>query len=102
MSNENEMLARWLGFAMSAFGGWKHPNGGIYQPIDFRASNEWAGALLEKLHRNGFSLISESDNRSWYWGTSAAEGHAGTWRDAVVDAALEVIRQESRRRDGAK
>lgn len=98
---ENEQLMRWLGieehpehkgaFAVhGSFFGWSAelPN--------FRSSNEWAGALLEKLGQHDIRLDACRLGMEGpvIWSTSDS-ADCNTWRDAVVDAALEVIRRES-------
>lgn len=98
--NENEQLARWLGYEPIDKWNWmlSEPHHVKYVvPGDFRVSNEWAGALLEKLASHEFLLRSSSneDGTSFWWvefddSETCEYDH---WRDAVVDAALEIIRR---------
>lgn len=103
-TNENEWLAlaRWLGFKTIAFGeiealefeGARFFNG----PPEFRTSNGWAGALLEKLVSYGVDLYTdESSPPRWrlYLNQGIKVRNCPTWRDAVVEAALEIIKREN-------
>lgn len=64
--------------------------------MNFRRDNEWAGTLLDKLYDTGIVLDSSKDIGGFYWFVSARgyRGHASTWRDAVVEAVLEIARRE--------
>lgn len=113
---ENEQLARWLGHttdgvnwyspgstsgkllrAAPRLDGWRVPS-----IEDIRTSNEWAGAVLEKLAYSGVELTSRYSTilgkTTWsiemnYF--SFATPDHDNWRAAVIDAALEVIRRDS-------
>lgn len=100
--NENELLARWLGWEF--VGHHWHISGecGPDRLPDFRTSNEWAGALLEKLTMGiGCSLHSGPPGvflGITFWFPQGGSDIYNTerhtnWRDAVVDGALEVIRR---------
>lgn len=108
--NENEILARWLGFVhkydlkmpgaiaieytgkVYSYKGEKH-----HGVPNFRTSNEWAGALLEKLADYGFTLVglNPKGQRCWFAGGFEHKDRKATWRDAVVDAALAIIKAEN-------
>lgn len=102
MDNENELLALWIGWEPSKLpefeGLWLVPAGDAMDNLpSFRTSNEWAGALLEKLG-GIFDVGLEKANRVWscrVFGPNIFNS-ADTWRAAVVDAALEVIRREDK------
>lgn len=115
--NENEQLARWLGCSLENYGrGDFWVTGGpiasavsMFLPtIDrMRQSSEWAGAVLEKLQSKyllGMNNYPDMNKKKIYAGVSMVEfcdpaeiaiARGDTWRDAVVDAALEVIRRKS-------
>lgn len=102
--NENEILARWLGWKII-----NHPdNPDYFDPSgkfharfpDFRTSNEWAGAVLEKLGDSQISLDAAlNPDGAVRWSHVDIEGewtgNRETWRDAVVDAALDIIGRSS-------
>lgn len=99
--NENEQLARWLfgesdgvddhGDKLWWFDGLR-----VWGTPPFRNSNQWAGVLLEKLGKDEVTLAGVGSS----WEISTQDELKPTWRDAVVDAALEVMRRESN--EGAK
>lgn len=108
--NENEQLARWLGMKpdkmdfdiqgkIETFAIWRRENGGAEYLPNFRASNEFAGELLEKLgnlngtNLDGYTVKATGEKR---WRCIPLEGYRSTWRDAVVDATLEIIKREEK------
>lgn len=95
---ESELIARWLGWREIKGEGWYSQQGKhllCYTP-DFRTSNEWAGAVLERLEQGGVNQGLDGKYRATTlcgdsWITT---GPFDNWRSAVIDAALEVIRRE--------
>lgn len=111
--NENEVLAKWIwGLLPLQF----LPSGRRVSDLNFRRDHEFAGALLDKLEREYFYLIDNhkgtgrardvraaqvvADILDCKTHESVAIGCGDTWRDAVVDAALEVIRREAAKEGG--
>lgn len=103
--NENDLLARWLGlkYRITPSGivqveDPKHP--GYAKDVDFRTSNEWAGALLDKLTEYWVNVTAWPDGRWQVTLDNRGRGNgksyiAKTWRDAVVDASLQITKRES-------
>lgn len=104
--NENEMLARWLGWRLIdpdlSPQVWNTGPVNAFNP-KFRTSNEWAGALLDKLMKDGYGvqLCSGMKGRTSIQllavslTGSLSDWTRNDWREAVVDAVLEAIRRES-------
>lgn len=101
---ESETIARWRGFRHIKKGdqwAWYGPEDCIqpffgHEPPNFRISNEWAGAVLEKLSAIANVVLGD---KPWECEVYTDHGWAimksgATWRDAVVDATLEVIKRE--------
>ena len=104
MDNEDVLLARWLGWPQG-----KNRTGdlpifeympaspGMYAgPPHFRASNEYAGALLGKLERTHeilFNPLFAHVQGVGYVAPCLPQGpwREKTWRDVVVDASLAII-----------
>lgn len=97
---ENEQLARWLGWKYKKKLGWFYPPFGFYtagHPDDFHTSNEWAGALLTKLKPYVLGIDTVGTRNDWRIEIYDSPPFiAPSWRDAVVDAALWVIKREQR------
>lgn len=109
--NQNEQLARWLGWDQNSCGWWCIPGreNNMEGLPNFRTSNEWAGALLTRLGAGvhllscktlkGSPLWACSNNR---WSNDPKETYRllskwhMEWRDAVVDAALDIIKREGK------
>lgn len=100
--NENEQLARWLKLVehqpeLACISGPIFEMGGGRLGVpDFRTSNEWAGAVLDKLLKRTFRISTiASHGKKVLWRLSDHTAGSGLdWRSAVVDGALEVIRRE--------
>lgn len=104
--NENELLARLL--RPDGQGWYVCEDGDIVidkDTVNFRTSNEWTGALLEKLEKNRIELHSYRTPDGFGWGCAFFIGNVinctkpqprATWRDAVVDAALEIAKREAK------
>lgn len=101
--NENEQLARWLGWTKVAHliaPEYYDASGGFHTNWpDFRSSNEWTGKLLEKFQTHSISLQFFSgywySAFTWFGATKSMDPNGyPTWRAAVIAAALEVIRRD--------
>lgn len=101
MNEENALLAEWLGWKLTHLG-WSRPSitgecfiaGG---PPEFRTSNEWSGVLLDKLTYHQISLHTVIPMARAIWVVTSGFKELGRgyfWRDAVVDASLEIIRRD--------
>lgn len=105
---DNELLARWLGklFVLNQWVIPKPPEDVSYWNLpsieEIRTSNEWAGVLLDKMVSDGnfshfycdvpgscYMHIFKAGAKDSFWTKPTP-----TWRDAVVDAALEIARRE--------
>lgn len=100
---ENEQIARWLGWHKGTVGYWEHTPVPVFKTKslpNFRTSNKWAGAVLEKLGKDGVQLYSTFDvgKNAMVWVCIFGYDDMDRvllddWRSAVIDAALEVIRR---------
>lgn len=110
--NENEKLARWLGFTEKTVmvttrtGAYprkwweKVPNTlpQFTKLPSFRTDNEWAGVLLDRLGHYEITLDPAKVEGKVVWFVDffgePQQAKAETWRDAIVDAALEIFKRE--------
>lgn len=99
--NENEQLAWWVFGPSDATDDqgtmlWRMAGERVWSTPRFRESNEWAGTLEDRLGEL-FDIGIEKANGVWscrVFGPNIFKS-AFTRRDAVVDAALGVIKRES-------